>query len=91
MGDAAVTMPSGEDTTQQAPEGLEHLLEVSKRSKVLISAVNTPRDGLYPTQLRQIHPYSSSLAEHRKVPVKLPEISRKDCTFQLSFILYWQH
>lgn len=52
---------------------------------------NTPRDGLYPTQLRQIHPYSYSLAEHRKVPVKLPEITRKDCTFQLSFILYWQH
>lgn len=39
MEDAAVTMPSGEDTTEQAPGGLEHLLEVSKRSKVLISAV----------------------------------------------------
>lgn len=32
----------GEDTTQQAPEGLEHLLEVSKRSKVLNSAVIHP-------------------------------------------------
>lgn len=38
----------GEDTTQQAPEGLEHLLEVSKRSKVLIYAVIHPEINYAP-------------------------------------------
>lgn len=38
----------GEDTTQQAPEGLEHLLEVSKKSTVLISAAIHPEMNYTP-------------------------------------------